>query len=363
MQKRNKSKSFHEQKNNLSLLPKSYQINQSKVDLSFPQLKYHLLLSHKASLEKQLSLIKQFGLSIISCSLNQCENKNKSNYKEILKFLKSNLSEIFRQNYQNYKTLLKEKIYNKNLLLEKIFDIKYNSNYKNNFLKEIPLIKDLNFDIENEIISVDDKIWENENLINIMKYNCFPDEMFKIVFYDKKIQNISIIEKTLYYQLIKKRKKFVKLTERIKKQNDEILSIKENILKIKELIERMYNNNNIYVETSEIITEETLDKIDLNNKTNVINYISNKYYSNINNININTFVVPHSKSYNNLIRKNIVIGVDEEYENIKDYYNDDCGENNNLNHSGYESVDSSDNIRTKEPNFKTDKLDSSILKQ
>lgn len=196
------------------------------------------LLSHKYSFEKILKLIKKLQSSLISKKSVLNDNKEK---KEILLEFKKHLTNILEKKAQTFKRYKKEIDEKKEKINKKI---PFNTEKENNinYIAEIDQLRFINFNIENEIKSVD--FWIKE----------------KSEVKDNKFEYLGILsEQKIYCDLLEKndsesteimkdekkvlKKQLVDLTIKKSEVEEEIHNIKKRISKLKKKIRKKNNSN------------------------------------------------------------------------------------------------------------------------
>ena len=217
--------------------------------------KEDILSSHKLSLEFLLNLIKS----------NQLEYVSTHPKKEVLKIfltsLKDNLDSNLHKKNKIYKSLKTENESIKTKIKKKIFSNAKNSVEKNNEkinpITEIEQLKNLNFEIENEISNIDFLI-EHKNKIKLNIKNSSLNKEKDIVFCNyKNDKNISEVSDILNDNINQIKKNYnIVLIEKQKKEK-EINTIKRKIDLTKEDIDDKFNNSVLKEEIIEN-TESTL---------------------------------------------------------------------------------------------------------
>ena len=261
--------------------------------------KEDILSSQKLSLEILLNLIKTNQLEYIS-------NQPK---KDILKLfltpLKDNLNSNLHKKNKIYKSLKAENESNITRIQKKIFSNTKNSVEKNNEkinpIDEIEQLKNLNFEIENEISNIDYLIEYKNKIKENIKNNSLNKEK-DIVFYNyKNDKNISEVSDILNDNInqIKNNYNFV-LIEKEKKEK-EINTIKIKIELTKENINDKFNNSVLKEENIEN-TESTFTSQRITNFTEKWKNNNNKYLAEINKFKSDT---SNLKIKNNIIDFNI----------------------------------------------------------
>ena len=263
--------------NEFKILKKTSTNFSCNISLPNPYLKQEILFTHKSQKEILLSLIKSAQVTLLSEI-----KKNKSNKKEIIKFikeflyeLKNNLEYILKEknltktnlenNYNNYKSQIQLKIGKKYKNNSETNTEMVEKNYEGNELSKLKL---LNFKIENEIIKTE-SIYKNiQYTINYLKItNLFP-EMNRELFLSNKIKTENIDE--IFKELKKEEKEKLNKTI-IKKniQNKEIEKYKEEINEMKQNIELINN-----IDSTDIIFEDSSESRVMSNSNTCSNGFS-----------------------------------------------------------------------------------------
>ena len=242
-------------------------------------------LKHKIFLEKLLHIIKitqsEFLVQISTCKNNNI--RSKKIIKNVLEGLKKELDITFKDNIQNKKNMEKKIKENKLILIKHIFGkgkyitneykkLENNKNVNNNKLNsELPHLKLLNFKIENQLRYMDIKIKLLSSNIIIFK----TSPKFIYLFLDGK-NDTSNAYNLLHENLISIRDKFILIVK-----NKEIQNIKvEKLQKAINILKDEYNFkkskfHNEYVNTSEIINEESKEYITKTDFCTIENYSDN----------------------------------------------------------------------------------------
>ena len=248
-------------------------------------------LKHKMFLQKLLHII-QLTQAELLVQIPTFKKNNKFFYKiikDILKGLKNELDTTFKENFQ-YMTIMENKIRkNKSTFVKNIFSlekfIKLQKKDKNNIInnkkiiKELPNLKTLNFNMENQLKYVDIKL----KILTPIKSNKsnpknYPNYIYP--FFDNKNAN-SLAYNSLHDELITIRKKFTLIVKYKELQN-------LHLTKLKNLVATFKNNNaikdkfnhNEYVNTSKIIEEDSDEYITRTGVCTVENFNDdNKQYN------------------------------------------------------------------------------------
>ena len=251
----------------------------SRLDPSYKNKKPELLFSHKSSLKV---LIKEIKI----CLLDNISNKSlKNNYllnlKQILSTFENNLSSMLDEKNNIYYYFQKDNKQKKKDLQKLIFSEELDQNQKNvKIIPEINQLKLLNFQIINEIKNIDFLIErKNKNLFQI-KSNPFnisenDGEIFCII----NNKNISTISNFFHEIIIKKRKKFIDKVNEKSEQDNVIKKLTMNKEYLKDKIKK-YNNKNKYINSEDIINEESKEYIENTINSNILN--NSKIESNFN---------------------------------------------------------------------------------
>jgi len=246
-------------------------------------------LKHKIFLEKLLHIIK-ITQSEFLVQISTCKNNNifsKKIIKNVLEGLKKDLDITFKDNIQN-KNNMEDKINeNKSILINNIFGKGKNINNKykkienkkdvnnNKLVSELPHLKLLNFKIENQLRYLDIKIKLLSSNIIIFK----TSPKFIYLFLDGK-NDTSNAYNLLHENLISIRDKFKLIVKYKEIQNIKVERLQREIILLKDeypLKKSKFHNE--YINTSEIINEESKE---YNTKTDfctIENYNDNNYKS------------------------------------------------------------------------------------
>ena len=276
------------------------------------QKKDEILFGQKSFLEIILGLIKNAQIDYLSSIKSNENNKSKniSQIKVILNELNQSLIEIKKEKEKNINLFQKQKQQRESDLKKLIFSTVLtkrsvsNSNYvninyetlitennENDFNKETPQLKLLNFKVENEIIKVENLSRRKLFLIQYYKTpHLIHEHRTEIICEDKK--NNESMEQLLHQRLIQQREKFIETANMKYLQEMRINSIKSQIMgyiNATREIQKSYR----YVNTQEVITEENKSYLetvneDENNENNFKNSkddINNESAINKSNIN------------------------------------------------------------------------------
>lgn len=255
---------------------KRININKERDEYNFIKKDSFSLFNRKIFLQKLLNLIKLSQIDIISYSSKNCqtENINQNNFKKIktnLISLTKDLNILF-QNYTNKKNILEKEINNnKKTLINEIFGGNQNSiNDLINFNKELFHLKILNFKIENqiELTKITNKI-KIKNIKDFKKNNNMElIDDFLDIFCDNKYDLLEASE-LLHEDLINVRNQFKLIVQNKETQNQQLRILTLIIKRIKEEI-KLKKRNNYYVNTNDIINEESKE-----NYTQTYKYTTN----------------------------------------------------------------------------------------
>ena len=246
-------------------------------------------LKHKIFLEKLLHIIKitqsEFLVQISTCKSDNIFSKKI--IKNVLEGLKKDLDITFKDNIQN-KNNMEDKINeNKSILINNIFGKGKNINNKykkienkkdvnnNKLVSELPHLKLLNFKIENQLRYLDIKIKLLSSNIIIFK----TSPKFIYLFLDGK-NDTSNAYNLLHENLISIRDKFKLIVKYKEIQNIKVERLQREIILLKDeypLKKSKFHNE--FINTSEIINEESKE---YNTKTDfctIENYNDNNYKS------------------------------------------------------------------------------------
>jgi hypothetical protein len=246
-------------------------------------------LKHKIFLEKLLHIIK-ITQSEFLVQISTCKSKNifpKKIIKNVLEGLKKELDITFKDNIQN-KNNMEDKINeNKSILINNIFGKGKNTNNKykkienkkdvnnNKLVSELPHLKLLNFKIENQLRYLDIKIKLLSSNIIIFK----TSPKFIYLFLDGK-NDTSNAYNLLHENLISIRDKFKLIVKYKEIQNIKVEKLEKAIILLKdEYLLKKSKFHNEYINTSEIINEESKEYITKTDFCTIENYNDNNYKS------------------------------------------------------------------------------------
>lgn len=291
-------------------------------DIIFKNENSKILPQHKTFLSNILELIKIAQNEYLSQKLFNSKtsgannNNTKINLYDIIKKMLSNLKNdlimILKDNTESKAKIQNTMNTSKSILVKSIFDferenvntlryssekkIKKNKNLKNDidykYNIELPNLKLLNFKIENQLEYIDIMIKvKNESLYNFKNERNKLDYEDFYVFCDN--QN-DIIEAShfLHDELINIRDKFKSIVKQKDIQNRNLTILNSKVLSMKEEVELLgKKSSNEYVNTSDIINEESREYY---TKTNMC---TNENYLNSNDIEDNNY---------NFMKKNLI---------------------------------------------------------
>ena len=242
-----------------------------------------ILFSHKLSLEFLLNLIKSNQLEYISTK------PKKKFLKDFLISFRDNLDSNLHKKNKIYKSLKTENGSIKTRIQKEIFSNTKSSvkNETSNPIAEIEQLKNLNFEIENEISNIDFLI-EHKNKIKLNIKNSSLNKEKDTVFYNyKKDKNISEVTDILNEKINQIKKNHnIALYEKGKIEK-EINTVKRKIELTKEDIDDKFNNSVLKEENIEN-AESTFTSQRITNFTEKWKNINNKYLIEINNFKSDT---------------------------------------------------------------------------
>ena len=253
--------------------------------------KEEFLYSHKSSLEILLTAIKKAQLSYLSNISNKKEIKiNIKHLKELLTELKENLNSMLveqnsRVNY--FQTQLSKQ--KSSIQKELFFDNKNNKNNKNkiklspfqNLKNEIDQLKILNFQAQNDIESIDNKIIKtNLEQQQYLNRNIQINYEIEKEIHCEKQKHGAIITKMLHRKSTEVKKHFKFVVAAKQYQNSEIENNLRNLENLKHFINSRKNGyDNYYIRNEDIINEESKEytkSITINNFNQTLNKTLNK---------------------------------------------------------------------------------------
>jgi len=256
----------------LNDMRKNYLLTEeTKLKDNFLDSKIKSLISHKSSIETLLNLIKRFQFDCISG--NSMVNDNKKT-KAILLELKEKLSNNLKKKTKIFKINKRELEEKKEELNREILSNTEKENNKINYIKEVEQLRFINFNIENQIKSVDFKIKE-KSIINENKseYSGFlPNQKIYCAQHKKiKSEALEIMKEdkqVLKQQLIDLTIKNTQNEEEINNIELKISNLKKKIkekkipkLESKECSETEDDMNKIQSETNQSVREKYKDLI------------------------------------------------------------------------------------------------------
>ena len=256
----------------LNDMRKNYLLTEeTKLKDNFLDSKIKSLISHKSSIETLLNLIKRFQFDCISG--NSMVNDNKKT-KAILLELKEKLSNNLKKKTKIFKINKRELEEKKEELNREILSNTEKENNKINYIKEVEQLRFINFNIENQIKSVDFKIKE-KSIINENKseYSGFlPNQKIYCVQHKKiKSEALEIMKEDkqeLKQQLIELTIKNTQNEEEINNIELKISNLRKKIkekkipkLESKECSETEDDMNKIQSETNQSVREKYKDLI------------------------------------------------------------------------------------------------------
>ena len=299
--------------NKINLEKEDDKKNENENSVSLPK--------HKTFLSNILELIKIAQNEYLSqISFNSKKNNNNGNINKViikmLSNLKNDLIMILKDNTENKAKIQNTMNLSKSVLVKNIFDFERdninnlksdserkrknkNINNDNDYYKyniELPHLKLLNFKIENQLAYINIMIkLKNDSIYNFKnERNRFDEEDF-YVFCDSQ-NDISDASIYIHDELINIRNKFKSIVKKKDIQNRNLTLLNAKVISMKEDVELLgKKSSNDYVNTSDIINEESREYY---TKTNIC---TNENYNNDkNNIEDNDFIFMKK----NLIRKN-----------------------------------------------------------
>ena len=254
--------------------------------LNISENKVEKLIEYKSYLEKILDLIKNSQKNLII--KKRFRKSNISNIKQTLISLNNNLFRLkadkekslkLLENLRNQKIKHFYKIKNSNNSFMNSFKKNFSSNFDllisettgNESYGEVSQLKNLNFEVENELQKLDNI--KKQMLLEINYYNLSKDfkKVTKINYLNNTNNDDEMINKILHNKLIAKRNNFVNLANMKNTQGEDINFIKDKInffkIKLKTKIQSTKNlvrkNKKFYIETIKEDSEN--DDISINN--------------------------------------------------------------------------------------------------
>ena len=253
------------------------------------------LIGYKLFLEKILALIKNSQKNLIL--KKNLKNRILSSIKQVLIVLQNNLTLIKVNkdktlklletiNNQKRDNFFKLKNSNKSLFhpfknnLQKNFDSLIKETIENESLAEISQLKNLNFEVENEIQKIENI--KKRMILEINYYNMSRNfqETKKVNYINKICNENEMINQLLHNKLIDKRNEFVNLANMRNKQEDEINITMDNINFYKFKLKTEHEgkkkiirlNKQFYIETIKEDTENDEISINQNNSFEFDNF-------------------------------------------------------------------------------------------
>ena len=271
---------------NFSLSLKIDELQTVISSLNISENKVEKLIEYKSYLEKILDLIKNSQKNLII--KKRFRKSNISNIKQTLISLNNNLFRLkadkekslkLLENLRNQKIKHFYKIKNSNNSFMNSFKKNFSSNFDslisettgNESYGEVSQLKNLNFEVENELQKLDNI--KKQMLLEINYYNLSKDfkKVTKINYLNNTNNDDEMINKILHNKLIAKRNNFVNLANMKNTQGEDINFIKDKInffkIKLKTKIRSTKNlirkNKKFYIETIKEDSEN--DDISINN--------------------------------------------------------------------------------------------------
>jgi hypothetical protein len=282
---------------------------------------YIILLKQKLFLEKLLHLIKIFQTEFLSQNNNndiKNKQKNSSNLKSILINLKNDLIIILKDNINDKAKIQNITSNNKSSLFNNLFDfhhpldtklpreksltksviIKKNTIQTNDkkeleYSKELSQLRMLNFKIENQLKYMDVVIKLKRESLSDFKHSLIKFEEENVHIFCSNQNDINKASNYLHDDLIKIRNEFKSIVKKKENQNRILELYKSKVIIMKEDVEIMKEKSkNDYINTSDIINEDSREYYTRTNICTIENYLnSKKEYEDIN---------------NNFIKKNLI---------------------------------------------------------
>ena len=271
---------------NFSLSLKIDELQTVISSLNISENKVEKLIENKSYLEKILDLIKNSQKNLII--KKRFRKSNISNIKQTLISLNNNLFRLkadkekslkLLENLRNQKIKHFYKIKNSNNSFMNSFKKNFSSNFDllisettgNESYGEVSQLKNLNFEVENELQKLDNI--KKQMLLEINYYNLSKDfkKVTRINYLNNTNNDDEMINKILHNKLIAKRNNFVNLANMKNTQGEDINFIKDKInffkIKLKTKIQSTKNlirkNKKFYIETIKEDSEN--DDISINN--------------------------------------------------------------------------------------------------
>lgn len=271
---------------NFSLSLKIDELQTVISSLNISENKVEKLIENKSYLEKILDLIKNSQKNLII--KKRFRKSNISNIKQTLISLNNNLFRLkadkekslkLLENLRNQKIKHFYKLKNSNNSFMNSFKKNFSSNFDslisettgNESYGEVSQLKNLNFEVENELQKLDNI--KKQMLLEINYYNLSKDfkKVTRINYLNNTNNDDEMINKILHNKLISKRNNFVNLANMKNTQGEDINFIKDKInffkIKLKTKIQSTKNlirkNKKFYIETIKEDSEN--DDISINN--------------------------------------------------------------------------------------------------
>ena len=273
---------------------------------------------HKSFLKEILHLIKLSQndfLSQISFNLKKNNNNLNKIIKDILFNLKNELISTLRENTESKAKMQNMMNNNKSSLVKSIFDferenvnnLKKENKVENKLKKvakidnkksykydiELPHLKLLNFKIENQLKYMDVVIKLKRESLSDFKHSLIKFEEENVHIFCSNQNDINKASNYLHDDLIKIRNEFKSIVKKKENQNRILELYKSKVIIMKEDVEIMKKKSkNDYINTSDIINEDSREYYTRTNICTIENYLnSKKEYEDIN---------------NNFIKKNLI---------------------------------------------------------
>ena len=389
------------QNNNEIKLSRNIKIESKQLNpiINISQTKDEILFGQKSFLEIILGLIKKAQVEYLSNDYSKSSNTNNNNnkislIKNILVDLIQSLKEIkvekdkkidlFQKQKEQREKDLKKLIFSTVLSKRSVSNSNYiNTNYEtlitenneNDYNKETPQLKLLNFKVENEIIKVENLAKRQLFIIQYYKTpHLIHEHRTEIICDDKKsTESMNIL---LHQKLISQREKFIETVNMKSLQDMRISSIQSQTMGYKNALKDISKSYK-YVSTQEIITEENKSYMDTINEDEKDENVSNDDVNiDIKNNNVNSLKnlkLIDMNDVEKLLKLNMNINVNINYnkqyinnhfDSKKKVGNDDDNEANSSNFSKNENVgDDFDEIDKNEcKNMEDENFDDSFKK-
>ena len=216
--------------------------------------------SQKSSLELILSLVKNNQLEYFST------NNQKNKIKKILTSFKDNLNSILKKKNKEYNLLRTENENTKIELQKKVFkdtenfEEDQNKEKENSYCNEKEQLKNLNFEIENEIKNIDFLINQKNKLNSNIKSNSLNKEIFYSYKNNKNVSEVSDILSNDINQIKKIHNNALNEKEKKKREINILLN---KIELTKEAFDDKFNNSIVqeeYVENTQSTFVTVLNK-------------------------------------------------------------------------------------------------------